>query len=543
MAETRLFQGLITDIGIQKALDTQTVEGWYITPYKYALSETKGEFATSRTDMRTTWYDHKFSNVEKLGTDRIKLSIVLKGDEDTIQRQIQEIYVICKTPTGEDFLFALVQPLQITTFTPNVTQEMSFLLRLTNTSGQDVYNIDYIDEHSILGYQIKTEKGQPNGYCPLGAGGIVTDNYLPLRDNLPIGTIVPILCSKDYIPVGYAPCNGQEYNAAQFPAVYQDYLIGNQNPLLATCNYTEYQNSMDTYGSCAKFGVDTTNNKFKVPYIKNGTALQQALTDSEIAKLYNAGLPNITGKLLNTDTEPLTYSDIIESTGALFADDSTADTVSGQPAAARGNGASYYSFNLDASLSNQIYGNSNTVQPKAVSIRWFVLMSHGLTPESHFTDEEWQAWISQLNKNTDDIAKVDARISSILDAIYPVGHVYLTTASTCPMETLIPGSEWSLVSSGRALWTGNGSNGNTTIAAGLPNIKGAFNATELHDGEPWTSGAFTTSSGVTRKTPNATSDQSQNGFGFDASRSNSIYGKSTTVQPPAYVVNAFRRTA
>ena len=31
---------------------------------------------------------------------------------------------------------------------------------------------------------------------------------------------------------------------------------------------------------------------------------------------------------------------------------------------------------------------------------------------------------------------------------------------------------WTLVSSGKALWTGTGSNGNTTIAAGLPNASG-----------------------------------------------------------------------
>ena len=32
-------------------------------------------------------------------------------------------------------------------------------------------------------------------------------------------------------------------------------------------------------------------------------------------------------------------------------------------------------------------------------------------------------------------------------------------------------------------------------------------------------------------------------FTFDASRSSSIYGKSSTVQPPAYIVNVWRRTA
>ena len=32
-------------------------------------------------------------------------------------------------------------------------------------------------------------------------------------------------------------------------------------------------------------------------------------------------------------------------------------------------------------------------------------------------------------------------------------------------------------------------------------------------------------------------------LGFDASRSNPIYGRSNTVQPPAYVVNIWQRTS
>lgn len=37
---------------------------------------------------------------------------------------------------------------------------------------------------------------------------------------------------------------------------------------------------------------------------------------------------------------------------------------------------------------------------------------------------------------------------TILEALYPVGSVYITTANTCPLSTLISGSTWELVSSG-----------------------------------------------------------------------------------------------
>ena len=37
---------------------------------------------------------------------------------------------------------------------------------------------------------------------------------------------------------------------------------------------------------------------------------------------------------------------------------------------------------------------------------------------------------------------------TILEALYPVGSIYITTANTCPLSTLISGSTWTLVSSG-----------------------------------------------------------------------------------------------
>lgn len=147
--------------------------------------------------------------------------------------------------------------------------------------------------------------------------------------------------------------------------------------------------------------------------------------------------------------------------------------------------------------------------------------------------------IAQVN------AKADANASKIvndLKTIYPVGSVYIGTQSTCPMASLIDGSVWQLVSSGRALWTGNGSNANTTIAAGLPNITGSFFPPVENAGST-ADGAFVGQSITTTLISANWRASSGTKFSFNASRSSSIYGKSSTVQPPAYVVNVWRRTA
>lgn len=134
-------------------------------------------------------------------------------------------------------------------------------------------------------------------------------------------------------------------------------------------------------------------------------------------------------------------------------------------------------------------------------------------------------------------------IDTLLAALYPVGSIYIGTQNYCPVEALMPGTTWQLVSSNRALWTGNGTNGNTTIAAGLPNITGdtgKFNYAGLGDSGAADSALYTTGSAGTYNYSIATNSPTLH---FNAARVNSIYGNSSTVQPPAYVVNVWRRTA
>lgn len=130
-------------------------------------------------------------------------------------------------------------------------------------------------------------------------------------------------------------------------------------------------------------------------------------------------------------------------------------------------------------------------------------------------------------------------LTAMLNSLYPVGSIYIGTQTTCPLATLISGSTWERVEAGRALWTSNGSNANSKIAAGLPNITG--NATGFGSGQTHTFSGALFQSGSSGGTFGGSGGNHFN-LGFDASRSSSVYGNSTTVQPAAYVVNVWRRT-
>jgi hypothetical protein len=152
------------------------------------------------------------------------------------------------------------------------------------------------------------------------------------------------------------------------------------------------------------------------------------------------------------------------------------------------------------------------------------------------------------SSNSTDVATT-AWVRDLFETLYPVGSLYITSTNTttCPLASIVKKSDgsnstWALVSSGKALWTGTGSNGNSTIAAGLPNITGDTGIAYFNTGGQ-VSGAFQPKHTVATRT-HPHDERSENiGLVFDASKSNSIYGNSTTVQPPAYVVNVWRRTA
>ena len=195
-----------------------------------------------------------------------------------------------------------------------------------------------------------------------------------------VGQIIQMLCTPDYIPSGCLPCDGSEYAKEQFSDLWDNYLTA-ATPLLNTCTYAEYASDISTYGQCAKFGVDTVNNKFKVPTIKDGSYITQALSDGELGKSYNESLPNITGTFGGIQAHTVGASGCIKNTGAVA--------------------ANYYydaanaaNFLLDASLSSSTYQDGANVQGNNVRMRFFVVVANG---QINQTDFDWAAWQSSLS--------------------------------------------------------------------------------------------------------------------------------------------------
>lgn len=149
----------------------------------------------------------------------------------------------------------------------------------------------------------------------------------------------------------------------------------------------------------------------------------------------------------------------------------------------------------------------------------------------------------------------DSTIINLIDTFYPVGTVYMSADKTKTKADFpfMAYGIWEEVPANLCLQTGAASEAGTQRSAGLPNITGYRVAKwgGADDGKrSYYSGCFKQNRDTnTPPTTNAADWNGENGeivgtgFGFDASLSNPIYGASNTVQPPAYMVRAWVRTA
>lgn len=147
----------------------------------------------------------------------------------------------------------------------------------------------------------------------------------------PIGTVLSF--AGQTAPHGYLLCNGASYKVADYPDLYA--VIGN------------------TYGG------DTEN--FNVPNLVD--KFIQGSTASGTEK--EAGLPNITGSFV-----PWAYQNCLTPSGA-FSQSYT--NVSAYDAYGADKGSQ---INFNASQSNSIYGNSDTVQPPALTMVYIIKAFH-----------------------------------------------------------------------------------------------------------------------------------------------------------------------
>ena len=129
----------------------------------------------------------------------------------------------------------------------------------------------------------------------------------------------------------------------------------------------DWQVTVNTYGICGKFVYDSTNNTVRLPKITGFT--EGTITPSVLGNLTEAGLPNITGTLdIRGDaSRSASSSSVVD--GAFEKHEQSTNVFEDSNV-----GGGVY-FDFDASRSNSIYGNSDTVQPQSIKVLYYIVIA------------------------------------------------------------------------------------------------------------------------------------------------------------------------
>ena len=237
-----------------------------------------------------------------------------------------------------------------------------------------------------------------------------------------IGSIQTMLCADSYVPNGCVAADGGEYTRAQFPTLYDTYLVGGR---LLTCSYEQQAAQVGLTGNCGKFALDASAQKFKVPLLKDGDSITQAASAAEIGKSVKAGLPNITGtvgKIWNAET----------AAGAFYRGSYESNLT------AAGGSTQYGAVYLDASRVSSVYRNDvTTVLDEQIRLRHFVVVASAQNNASMFDLSNYIAALA--GKANSDLGNIDLNKANIvLQRVVYEANTMTSTTSVIPCDDTIP---------------------------------------------------------------------------------------------------------
>ena len=183
---------------------------------------------------------------------------------------------------------------------------------------------------------------------------------------------------------------------------FYDYIASlatTQNPAVITGT------SAGTGANIGKYVYDSTNQRVFLPNLNN--LFIEGNTDSSLIGSYvPAGAPEIEGKIKDFAYTSLSGKSISDYTGAFTRNDGS----QGQTCSWGSGSLTMQVINFNASLSNSIYGSSNTIQPPAVKQYIYVVVANSYKAPVIIDIDNV---MTDINNITTDINNINSAITSL----------------------------------------------------------------------------------------------------------------------------------
>jgi hypothetical protein len=221
-----------------------------------------------------------------------------------------------------------------------------------------------------------------------GEGVIIEDGVIKVSPitvdlNLEIGDIGISALGIDESIGTRKYLNGQRLMQKDFP-IFTDKVknaVRKYPHLACTNDEWEATATLSHHGQCGKFVIDDELEQIRLPRII--TPIQGVYDIISLGSIQEAGLPNITGKLNDISSTSRSVTEGTSSEGSINWEDNMVATTTGGAGTRYGAGVT-----IDASLSSEIYGNSNTVQQEAIMYPYYIQVANGgVTTSTDITRE------------------------------------------------------------------------------------------------------------------------------------------------------------
>ena len=197
------------------------------------------------------------------------------------------------------------------------------------------------------------------------------------------------------VPLGGAWCDGTLYTKAQFPDVYQMLVDGK----LQSTTVSAFDSIVSANGSCGFFGLDTANERFKVPLLKD-----VYLKAGQAPLMFGAeSLPNVKGGIGSIGD----YGDVAVVTEAFERGEHIHSTDAG-------GWVPFYNATFDASRSSSTYQDAAKVNPDHVVYRAYVVLYASAAEASVAQAQEFMTALS--GKVNTDLSNVSSNIDYIVES-------------------------------------------------------------------------------------------------------------------------------
>ena len=257
-------------------------------------------------------------------------------------------------------------------------------------------------------------------------GTIIADNGIPAGTAATGGDKIGQIrfSINPNIEPGYLALNGQEVNREDYPNLWA--WVQQQVGFLV--EEGEWQSISSAHnGNVGKYSVGNGSTTFRLPnlgcWVRGGG---EAGTANGVGGNLDAGLPNITGttNLNKTNANGALSPNV--NTGALY------KTANGSTSTGGSDSGSAIQINFDASRSNDIYGNAETVQPESIIGIWLVKAYH--VPVTQMNED---FTINNIEISSDNNFDLGLRFFNSLEEIgITTGQETLTSiASTLPAKS------------------------------------------------------------------------------------------------------------